>query len=75
MIKIIKFLIVLSFFTVFNFSNSFSQETKKNCRINSNKQVLDFIKKELTPFKKASNDIKKEIRDNSTDIKKDLDLD
>ena len=54
--KIIKFLIILSFLTAFNFNNSFSQENKKKCRINSNKQILDFVKKELTPFKKASND-------------------
>ena len=28
----------------------------KKCRINSNKQVLDFVKKELTPFRRATND-------------------
>ncbi len=33
-----------------------SQENAKKCRINSNKQVLDFIKKELTPFKQGSNE-------------------
>ena len=33
-----------------------SQENTKKCRINSNKQVLDFVKKELTPFKQGTNE-------------------
>ena len=56
MIKIIKYLIILKIFIVLNLNSSFSQETSKKCRINSNKQVLDFVKKELTPFKQASNE-------------------
>ena len=34
----------------------YAQENKKKCRINTNKQVLDFVKKELKPFKAATND-------------------
>ena len=33
-----------------------AQENKKKCRINTNKQVLDFVKKELKPFEAATND-------------------
>ena len=33
-----------------------SQENIKKCRINNNKQILNFIKKELTPFKKGTNE-------------------
>ena len=33
-----------------------SQENKKKCRINTNKQILDFIKKELKPFNSGSNE-------------------
>ena len=33
-----------------------AQENKKKCRINTNKQVLDFVKKELKPFKASTND-------------------
>ncbi len=33
-----------------------AQETKKKCRINNNKQVLDFVKKELKPFNAGNNE-------------------
>ena len=33
-----------------------AQENKKKCRINTNKQILDFIKKELKPFNTGSNE-------------------
>ena len=33
-----------------------AQETKKKCRINSNKQVLNFVKKELKPFNAGTNE-------------------
>ena len=39
-----------------NISISFAQENKKKCRINTNKQILDFIKKELKPFNSGSNE-------------------
>ena len=50
--KIITLLIISVFFT----NMTFSQESKKKCRINNNKQVLDFVKKELKPFKAGTND-------------------
>tara|TARA_Y100000589_G_scaffold326040_1_gene365077 strand:+ start:1462 stop:2529 length:1068 start_codon:yes stop_codon:yes gene_type:complete len=39
-----------------NISILASQENKKKCRINTNKQILDFIKKELKPFNTGSNE-------------------
>ena len=33
-----------------------AQENKKKCRINTNKQVLDFVKKELKPFEASTNE-------------------
>ena len=39
-----------------NISVFTSQENKKKCRINTNKQILDFIKKELKPFNSGSNE-------------------
>ena len=44
-----KFLYSIS--TNFNISVATSQENKKKCRINTNKQILDFIKKELNHLK------------------------
>lgn len=41
---------------IFNISILASQENKKKCRINTNKQILDFIKKELKPFNTGSNE-------------------
>ena len=41
---------------ILNVSVAFSQENKKKCRINSNKQILDFIKKELKPLNSGSNE-------------------
>ena len=56
MTKLIKFLIILPFIVTIDFHISFAQEVKKKCRINSNKQVLDFVKKELTPFRQGTNE-------------------
>ena len=50
--KILCIAIVL----ILNISVVSSQENRKNCRINSNKQILDFIKKELKPFNTGSNE-------------------
>ena len=50
-----KYLFILIFF-VFSNNILFAQENKKKCRINTNKQVLDFVKKELKPFQAATND-------------------
>ena len=50
--KIFCILIIL----IFNISILASQENKKKCRINTNKQILDFIKKELKPFNTGSNE-------------------
>ncbi len=41
---------------ILNISIVSSQENKKKCRINTNKQILDFIKKELKPFNTGSNE-------------------
>ena len=41
---------------IFNISILASQENKKKSRINTNKQILDFIKKELKPFNTSSNE-------------------
>ena len=41
---------------ILNISILASQENKKKCRINTNKQILDFIKKELKPFNTGSNE-------------------
>ena len=41
---------------ILNISIVASQENKKKCRINTNKQILDFIKKELKPFNSGSNE-------------------
>ena len=51
--KNILFVIIV---LIFNISVATSQENKKKCRINTNKQILDFIKKELKPFNTASNE-------------------
>ena len=51
--NVMKFVLISLLFSFFLNHNSFSQETKKKCRINSNKQILDFIKKELKPFKQG----------------------
>ena len=48
------FCIIIIF--ILNISISASQENKKKCRINTNKQILDFIKKELKPFNSGSNE-------------------
>ena len=56
MIKIFKFVSVLVFFSIFLNNNIFTQENQKKCRINSNKQILDFVKKELVPFKQGTNE-------------------
>ena len=37
-------------------TNIMAQETKKKCRINNNKQILDFVKKELKPFQAGTNE-------------------
>ena len=50
--KLICILIILTL----NVSTAYSQENKKKCRINNNKQILDFIKKELKPFNSGSNE-------------------
>ena len=50
-----KILFVVIFF-VFNTNFIIAQEAKKKCRINSNKQVLDFVKKELKPFNAGTNE-------------------
>ena len=54
--KIIKYLFIPCFLISIFFNLAYSQETKKKCRINSNKQILDFVKKELIPFKQGSNE-------------------
>ena len=41
---------------IMNITILFAQENKKKCRINTNKQILDFIKKELKPFNSGSNE-------------------
>ena len=52
--KIIKILLfITSFLLCINILNA--QESKKKCRINNNKQVLDFVKKELKPFEAGAN--------------------
>ena len=51
-LKILCIVIIL----IMNISVAISQENKKKCRINTNKQILDFIKKELKPFNNGSND-------------------
>ena len=48
------FFIIIVF--ILNISVTISQENKKKCRINTNKQILDFIKKELKPFNSGSNE-------------------
>ena len=40
--KILVFIIII----VYNINLVVAQESRKKCRINSNKQVLDFVKKE-----------------------------
>ena len=51
-----KYLSFLLIITIFFKSTLMSQENIKKCRINNNKQILNFIKKELTPFKKGTNE-------------------
>ena len=46
---LIRTLFLVIFFGL-NANSILAQETKKKCRINSNKQVLDFVKKELKPL-------------------------
>ena len=41
---------------ILSFNYAFAQESRKKCRINSNKQVLDFVKKELKPFNAGNNE-------------------
>ena len=41
---------------ILNISVAYAQENKKKCRINTNKQILDFIKKELKPFNSGNNE-------------------
>ncbi len=55
MLKFIKIFFI--FLIIFSFSNNslYSQQNRKKCRINSNKQILDFVKKELKPFKQGTN--------------------
>ena len=50
-----KYLCIVIIF-ILNISIATSQENKKKCRINTNKQILDFIKKELKPFNSGSNE-------------------
>ena len=50
-----NFLCIIIVFLL-NTSVVISQESKKKCRINTNKQILDFIKKELKPFNSGSNE-------------------
>ena len=49
-------LISIAIILILNISIAYSQENKKKCRINSNKQILDFIKKELKPFNSGNNE-------------------
>ena len=53
---ILKNILCLAILLVLNISVATSQENKKKCRINTNKQILDFIKKELKPFNTGSNE-------------------
>ena len=53
---LINKLICIAILITLNISIAYSQENKKKCRINSNKQILDFIKKELKPFNSGSNE-------------------
>ena len=49
-------LFCISIIILFISNITLAQETKKKCRINTNKQVLDFVKKELKPFEASTND-------------------
>ena len=51
-----KNILCLIIILILNISVATSQENKKKCRINTNKQILDFIKKELKPFNTGSNE-------------------
>ncbi len=53
---IIKKIFCIVILLFLNISIASSQENKKKCRINSNKQILDFIKKELKPFNSGTNE-------------------
>ncbi len=53
---LLKNIICIVLVIILNISVATSQENKKKCRINTNKQILDFIKKELKPFNRASNE-------------------
>ena len=55
MCKFINFNFFLLLFFILLNGSLFPQDAKKKCRINSNKQILDFIKKELKPFKQGTN--------------------
>ena len=50
-----KFSFLLIFLLLLN-SIINAQESKKKCRINNNKQILDFVKKELKPFEGGTNE-------------------
>ena len=51
-----KNIIFVMIVLILNISVAISQENKKKCRINTNKQILNFIKKELKPFNSGSNE-------------------
>ena len=51
-----KNILCVAILLILNISIATSQENKKKCRINTNTQILDFIKKELKPFSNGSNE-------------------
>ena len=53
--QLYKYFFIFIFLISFN-SVLYSQENKKKCRINNNKQILSFVQKELKPFQGANND-------------------
>ena len=55
MLKLIKIISCLFLLLVFFINFAIAQQNKKKCRLNSNKQILDFVKKELKPFKQGTN--------------------
>ena len=52
----IKLIFTFLLFTFLLNNLVYSQQNKKKCRINTNKQILDFVKKELKPFKQGTNE-------------------
>ena len=54
-IKLKNLFLALAFTYAISASYIYGQENIKKCRINTNKQILDFIKKELKPFKAGTN--------------------